>query len=124
MGGRLCRGVAGPSAMGMRQCARRSIRNLSRYGLFDSVSCNTKWSTYCIVKKVSSTEARQGSRGRPVLLILIAGLFLIVVGYFIVGAIGYSTQPDGDTLEPDSTRTTSEQTDSVVVSPQDSQTAD
>jgi flagellar basal body-associated protein FliL len=77
-----------------------------------------------MVKKVSSTEARQGSRGRPVLLILIAGLFLIVVGYFIVGAIGYSTQPDGDTLEPDSTRTTSEQSDSVVVSPQDSQTAD
>ncbi|MCD1643469.1 MAG: hypothetical protein ABJF67_03685 [Aurantimonas coralicida] len=77
-----------------------------------------------MVKKVSSTEARQGSRGRPVLLILIAGLFLIVVGYFIVGAIGYSTQPDGDTLEPDSTRTTSEQTDSVVVSPQDSQTGD
>ena len=70
-----------------------------------------------MVKKVSSTEARQGSRGRPVLLILIAG-------YFIVGAIGYSTQPDGDTLEPDSTRTTSEQTDSVVVSPQDSQTGD
>ena len=77
-----------------------------------------------MVKTVSSTEARQGSRGRPVLLILIAGLFLIVVGYFIVGAIGYSTQPAGDTLEPDSTRTTSEQTDSVVVSPQDSQTAD
>lgn len=77
-----------------------------------------------MVKKVSSTEARQGSRGRPVLLILIAGLFLIVVGYFIVGAIGYSTQPDGDTLEPDSARTTSEQTDSVVVSPQDSQTGD
>ena len=77
-----------------------------------------------MVKKVSSTEARQGSRGRPVLLILIAGLFLIVVGYFIVGAIGYSTQPDGDTLEPDSTRTTSEQTNSVVVSPQDSQTGD
>ena len=77
-----------------------------------------------MVKKVSSTEARQGSRGRPVLLILIAGLFLIVVGYFIVGAIGYSTQPDGDTLEPDSTRTTSEQTDSVIVSPQDSQTGD
>tara|TARA_R100001086_G_scaffold96123_1_gene47790 strand:- start:290 stop:523 length:234 start_codon:yes stop_codon:yes gene_type:complete len=77
-----------------------------------------------MVKKVSSTEARQGSRGRPVLLILMAGLFLIVVGYFIVGAIGYSTQPDGDTLEPDSTRTTSEQTDSVVVSPQDSQTGD
>ena len=77
-----------------------------------------------MVKKVSSTEARQGSRGRPVLLILIAGLFLIVVGYFIVGAIGYSTQPDGDTLEPDSSRTTSEQTDSVVVSPQDSQTGD
>jgi len=77
-----------------------------------------------MVKKVSSTEARQGSRGRPVLLILIAGLFLIVVGYFIVGAIGYSTQPDGDALEPDSTRTTSEQTDSVVVSPQDSQTGD
>ena len=77
-----------------------------------------------MVKKVSSTDARQGSRGRPVLLILIAGLFLIVVGYLIVGAIGYSTQPDGDTLEPDSTRTTSEQTDSVVVSPQDSQTGD
>ena len=75
-----------------------------------------------MVKKVSSTDARQGSRGRPVLMVLIADLVLIVVGYFIVGAIGYSTQPDGAMLEPDSTRTTSEQADSVVVSPQDSQT--
>ena len=53
-----------------------------------------------MAEKLNETDARQGSRGRPVLLVLIAGIALIVIGYFVVGLIGYSTSPDGTLMAP------------------------
>lgn len=50
--------------------------------------------------RLNSTKARQGSKGTPVLIILIVALILIIGGYFVIGAVGYSTQPEssvGDT---------------------------
>ncbi|MCB8838171.1 hypothetical protein [Aurantimonas sp. VKM B-3413] len=47
-----------------------------------------------MAKQTDSTNARQGSRGTPVLIVLIVALVLIVLGYLLTGWIGYSTQPD------------------------------
>tara|TARA_R100000365_G_C2666562_1_gene17427 strand:+ start:201 stop:434 length:234 start_codon:yes stop_codon:yes gene_type:complete len=77
-----------------------------------------------MVKKINSTDARQGGKGRPVLVILVVGLALIVIGYFVVGLIGYSTLPDGEALEPNTVRTESNQSDEVLVTPQESQAVD
>lgn len=77
-----------------------------------------------MVKKINPTDARQGGKGRPVLVILVVGLALIVIGYFVVGIIGYSTQPDGEALEPNTVRTESNKSDEILVTPQESQAVD
>lgn len=67
------------------------------------------------------TEARQGSKGRPVLIILLVALALIVIGYLLIGGIGTATSPDGDALETESTVSApgaETGTDDVVVSPE------
>ncbi|MCK5931433.1 hypothetical protein SAMN06297251_102278 [Fulvimarina manganoxydans] len=77
-----------------------------------------------MAEKLNETEARQGSRGRPVLLVLIAGVALIVIGYFVVGLIGYSTSPDGTLMEPQTLEAPSgEQTETQgdVVTPNESE---
>ena len=43
--------------------------------------------------KMGRTEARQGSKGTPVLIVLACALALVVIGYFATGLIGYSNHP-------------------------------
>ena len=43
--------------------------------------------------KLKETQARQGSKGTPVLIVLACALALVVIGYFATGLIGYSNSP-------------------------------
>ena len=49
--------------------------------------------------KLSTGEARQGERGRPVLMVLIAGLVLAGVAAFVL----YPFQQDAGTISDDTT---------------------
>lgn len=75
-----------------------------------------------MAKKLNETEAKQGRSGRPILIVLIAGVALIVIGYVLVAGIGIATAPDGsleqtETLSaPDSTSTEGD-----VVTPEESE---
>lgn len=48
-------------------------------------------------ERVSRTEARQGSRGRPVLYVLIGMLLLSVLFGVLMAAFGFSLGGEGDT---------------------------
>lgn len=57
-------------------------------------------------KPVPTDKARQGRRGSPVLLILIAGLVLAAVAWGIAEFYGEATEPEGRTpVQTDSGQT-------------------
>ncbi|MEX6505579.1 hypothetical protein [Jiella sp. M17.18] len=53
-------------------------------------------------KEMNSTSARQGSKGRPILIVLVAALALVIIGYLLTGWIGGATEP-GDTVKQSQT---------------------
>ncbi|EAU43008.1 hypothetical protein FP2506_09201 [Fulvimarina pelagi HTCC2506] len=76
-----------------------------------------------MVKKLNETDAKQGRTGRPILIVLIAGVALIVLGYMIVGSIGVATSPDGSLEQTDTIEAPASDTGasgSEVVTPEES----
>jgi hypothetical protein len=48
-------------------------------------------------KTLGTDKARQGRRGAPVLLILIAAFMLLAIAWFIAEMYGRATEPEGQT---------------------------
>ncbi|MER0237609.1 hypothetical protein [Fulvimarina sp. MAC8] len=74
-----------------------------------------------MAEKLKESDAKQGRSGRPILIVLIAGVALIVVGYLIVGAVGVSSSPDGSLEQTESIESSdAPAADGEVVSPEES----
>jgi flagellar basal body-associated protein FliL len=55
--------------------------------------------------KVSTDKARQGKRGSPVLIVLIAALVLVAIAWFAAEMFGQSIDPQPDNAVAPSTQT-------------------